>query len=232
VPRTIYIGDIHACRDELEDLLDKAEYTKGDRVVSVGDMIVRGPDPAGTLALLRSIGALAVRGNHEARVLRVLNGRGATLHPSVSEQTRVAARALTEADHAWLHSLPLWLDIAEHRVRVVHAGVVPGMPIERQAPEVLMTIRSIGRNGRPMPKRAGRLWGKLYTGPPHIVFGHNALPDPQLHTWATGIDTACVYGGRLTALVLDGSQQVPPRNCRTEALVSVKARKEYVKVRD
>ena len=42
---------------------------------------------------------------------------------------------------------------------------------------------------------AGPLWGTVYVGPPHVIFGHNANTKPQLHPWATGIDTACVYGG-------------------------------------
>jgi hypothetical protein len=29
-----------------------------------------------------------------------------------------------------------------------------------------------------------------------VIFGHNALPEPQIHAHATGIDTGCVYGGR------------------------------------
>ena len=120
--RTIIIGDIHGCRDELEDLLDATGYVKGDRVISVGDMVVRGPDPAGTLALLRAIGALAVRGNHEDRVLRVYEG--VALHPAVSDMTKIAAYSLTEEDRAWLRSLPMWLDLAEHALREVAPHVI------------------------------------------------------------------------------------------------------------
>jgi len=50
------------------------------------------------------------------------------------------------------------------------------------------------------------LWGRRYTGPPHVVFGHNAQLEPQLHPWATGIDTGVVYGERLTALVPRGAR--------------------------
>lgn len=228
--RTIIIGDIHGCRDELEDLLDAAGHVRGDRVVSVGDMVVRGPDPRGTLALLRSIGAQAVRGNHEDRVLRAHGG--AALHPAVNDITRIAVYALREEDFAWLRSLPLWLDLRENGVRVVHAGVVPGVPIDKQAPEHLMSMRSLGKHGKPAPRRSGRPWGKLYRGPPHVVFGHNAQPEPQIHPWATGIDTGCVYGGRLTAMVLTGSQHPPPPPERRDVLVSVPARRPYVSIPD
>src|SRR5438105_15274727 len=43
MPRTIVIGDIHGCADELDDLLDLINLTADDRVVAVGDLIVKGP---------------------------------------------------------------------------------------------------------------------------------------------------------------------------------------------
>ena len=41
--RTIVIGDILDCFDELIDLLDLVELRKHDRVVAVGDLTVKGP---------------------------------------------------------------------------------------------------------------------------------------------------------------------------------------------
>ena len=72
------------------------------------------------------------------------------------------------------------------------------------------------------------LWGKRYSGPPHIVFGHNAAPGLQLHPWATGLDTGCVYGGRLTAMVLADGQRVPGTiAARRDVLVSQPARRVW-----
>ncbi|MEZ4301547.1 MAG: metallophosphoesterase [Polyangiaceae bacterium] len=238
--RTIIVGDLHGCLDELSELLDVVRFSVSDRLVSVGDTIVRGPMPAQTVALLRSLGARAVRGNHEDRVLRWLDshadGEGEAPEPKKGaevpgEMTRAAARALSAEDRAWLRALPLWLDLAEHGVRVVHAGVLPGVAIERTAPEVLMSIRCLGKNGKPVMKREGPVWAKSYKGPPHVVFGHNAQVEPQVHAWATGIDTGCVYGGRLTALVLEEGQAPPQKRHRAEVLVSVPARRAYVPVR-
>jgi hypothetical protein len=144
--------------------------------------------------------------------------------------TRKTARALSRADFAMLQALPLWLDFPDHEVRVVHAGVAPGVSIERQDPQTLMTVRSVIHGGEPSAKRGERLWGAAYSGPPHVVFGHNARTTPQLHGWATGLDTACVYGGRLTAMVLPDSAKVPPVEARMDVLVSVPARKAYVKI--
>jgi Icc-related predicted phosphoesterase len=41
--RTIVVGDIHGCYDELMKLLKKAKFKQSDRVVSVGDLVSKGP---------------------------------------------------------------------------------------------------------------------------------------------------------------------------------------------
>jgi hypothetical protein len=124
--------------------------------------------------------------------------------------------------------MPLWIDLPDHGVRVVHAGVVPGVPIELQTPRALMYMRCLTPTGEPVERRGDDLWGKSYAGPPHIVFGHNALPEPQLHPSATGIDTGAVYGGRLTAMILRPGERPPESpSDRREVLVSIPARRRY-----
>ncbi len=212
--RTVIVGDIHGCAFELEALLDRVSFGSGDRLVLVGDLIARGPDSLGVLDLARRTGAVIVRGNHEQRLLdwyadpRVALGR---IHQEV-------ANALRPVDWTLFATSPLYVELPEHGLAVVHAGVAPGASLAHQQPHTLMTIRSVGE----------RLWGETYAGPPHIVFGHNALPGLQLHPWATGLDTGCVYGGRLTALVLQHGQRIPRLVARRqELLVSQAARRVY-----
>ena len=50
--RTIVVGDIHGCYDELMDLLAKAELGEEDRVVSVGDLVTKGPKSREVLSKL------------------------------------------------------------------------------------------------------------------------------------------------------------------------------------
>ncbi|MFO0586462.1 MAG: metallophosphoesterase [Polyangiaceae bacterium] len=230
MPRTIIIGDIHGCRYELEELLAEVGVAEGDRVVSVGDTVVRGPDPAGALRVLRSVGALAVRGNHEDRLIRWWELRGTKQAPPIGDLTRKTARELSRADFAAIKAWPLWIDFPHHNLRVVHAGIAPGVPMPEQHPSTLMTIRCVTKDGEPVAKRGDHLWGAFYAGPPHVVFGHNARPEPQIHPWATGIDTGCVYGGRLTAMVLEDGAEPPPIADRASVLVSVPARRAYVKI--
>jgi hypothetical protein len=215
---------VHGCTGELEELLEQTRFTEGtDALVFVGDLVARGPDSAGALALARRVGARVVRGNHENKLLAARFG-GRPLGP---EHERVA-RSLSEEDWAMIAGMPLWIDLPAHGVRVVHAGVVPGTDVEQTPPDALLTMRTLRSRGRWSDEPdAGALWGTLYEGPPHVVFGHNARPDPQLHAWATGLDTGCVYGGRLTALVLEEGEPAPRGEAARGFLRSVPAIRKY-----
>jgi len=225
--RTIIIGDVHGCVRELGQLLEIVAPTGSDRIVFVGDLVARGPDTRGVLRTVRELGAQCVKGNHEERLLAARFARRAgQLGPRLGPSHTQLLGLLDEEDWAQLEALPLKVDLEEHGVRVVHAGVVPGVPWEQQDPWLITHIRSIKDDGTPSD-RQGTLWGSLYQGPPHIVFGHNARRDVQLHPDATGLDTGCVYGGFLTALVLPAGTPPPPVAERRSALVQVRAERVY-----
>ena len=227
--RTVIVGDVHGCGEELERLLAHVGFGQDDQLVLVGDLVARGPDPRRVFDLVRRHHGRAVRGNHEDKLLRwrAAKARGEAM--ALGPAHRETARLMRERDWDYLAGLPLWLDLRGHGVRVVHAGLVPGVAIERQLPRTLMFVRCLGPAGEPVEQRDGGVapWATRYEGPPHIVFGHNALDQPQLHPWATGIDTGCVYGGRLTAMVLRAGEHPPAPADRRDALVSVPARRAY-----
>jgi hypothetical protein len=236
--RTIVVGDVHGCADELDELLDRLAFSEGDRLVLVGDLVIRGPAPRRVLEIVRRAGGRSVRGNHEDRLLqyRALQaGRKVDLTEAdrrilEGQWLRAVAAELDEADWQLIETLPLWLDLTDHDLRIVHAGVLPDRPIEENPERALLYLRNLRDDGSPSERRDdGRPWGASYQGPPHVAFGHNALPEPQLHPWATGLDTGCVYGGRLTALVLPAGEPVPDDpDARRGALFSVAAREAYV----
>ncbi|MBS2011964.1 MAG: serine/threonine protein phosphatase [Deltaproteobacteria bacterium] len=232
--RTIVVGDVHGCRVELEALLDRLAFACGDRLVFVGDLIARGPDSLGVLDLVRRTGAVVVRGNHEQKLLEWRAARNAWLHRSAAAKPpmgrihRDLARALRPIDWSVLETTPLFADFPDHGMRVVHAGVRPGTRFEDQAPETLTRIRTVPSPAAGRRKGEQVLWGSIYEGPPQMVFGHNAAPGLQLHPWATGLDTGCVYGGRLTALVLQHGQRIPRSvAARRDLLVSEPARRMW-----
>lgn len=227
MPRTVFIGDVHSCADELADLLDRVGLTSDDRVLLTGDLLSRGPKPHDVLKLFREVRARAPIGNHERRLLDAHHARKkGDKGPRLSPSHQQIVHELTDEDWALLEQLPLLIEVPDHNTVLVHAGIDPKLPLAEQDPWVLTHVRSIDADGEPSEKW-GTPWGQLYNGPRHIVFGHNARKHPQLHPFATGLDTGCVYGGRLTAMVLPSDEPPPPVSDRGDSLVFVPARHEY-----
>lgn len=216
--RTLLIGDVHGCLAELEQLLTTLGASSADDVVLVGDLVAKGPDSQGVIQFARERGLRAVLGNHDAHLLHVRHPE--PCHEPKGEHRKIAG-TLGPADWAWLETRPLTLELPEHKMRVVHAGLVPGVPLEQQRREDLLNLRSITSDGRPS-KRAneGVPWASVWRGPEHVVFGHDAVRGLQQHPFATGLDTGCVYGKQLTALVMPEGK-----------LVSVPAKREWSKPR-
>ncbi|MEY4575813.1 MAG: hypothetical protein RL701_516 [Pseudomonadota bacterium] len=212
--RTIFIGDVHGCLHELEDLLDACAYAQGDHVVLAGDLIAKGPQSLGVLKLVRERGLLGVRGNHDNAVLRWRDAVLARVAPERATQHFLLARQLSEDDWSVLLGLPLFQRVPEHQAVVVHGGVVPGIAIEQQEPDLLMNMRTVRADGTGSRRPDdGALWGTRWAGPELVVFGHHAMAGLQRHPRAIGLDTGCVYGGRLTAYLLpeDRFVSVPAR---------------------
>lgn len=200
--RTVIIGDVHGCIEELDQLLLSCGHGFSDRLVFVGDLIAKGPDSEAVVRRARELGALGVKGNHDEHVLRWYR-RGPAAPGALKPVHRQVAEALGPKDWAYLEALPLWLRLEEHEVIVVHGGLVPGVALEAQDPEDLLTLRSIDPHGRPSKRVDGGVpWASLWRGPETVVFGHDALRGLQRHPHAIGLDTGCVYGGQLSALVL------------------------------
>jgi Calcineurin-like phosphoesterase len=227
MPRTLFIGDVHSCADELAELLERAAVTSGDRLVFTGDLLSRGPKPHEVLKLYCALGGRAPVGNHEQRLLDAHHARArGEKGPRLSASHRAIVDELSAADWALLEALPLFVDVPEHGVVVAHAGIDASLPLSEQDPWVVTHVRSIDAEGK-VSEKWGTPWGASYAGPTHIVFGHNAQKSPQLHPFATGLDTGCVYGGRLTAMILPAGAAPPGVADRGDSLISVPARAEY-----
>ena len=204
--RTIVVGDVHGCREELEDLVQLCGFRPGERLVLAGDLVAKGPDSAGVIARAREWGARAVLGNHDAHVLRVRSNarQGLADRKPVKAEHQLVVDQLQPADWAYLEAMPVCLRLGPEKpgdadTAVVHAGAVPGKPLQEQDPELLITLRSI-HDGHPTKKLKGRPWASLWMGPEKLIFGHDAIRGLQQYPFATGLDTGCVSGGRLTAI--------------------------------
>lgn len=150
--RTIFVGDVHGCLDELKELCARLDLAGTDTLVFLGDLLDRGPDPVGVVRFVRvdlpGRGLRAVRGilgNHEEKALRWLRHEGKVaagqqrknpMKPVVPER-QAEWRGLDADDRAFLAALPVTLrfqignDASETWV-AVHGGLLPRMPLQKQ----------------------------------------------------------------------------------------------------
>eukprot|EP00930_Biecheleria_cincta_P101845 TRINITY_DN93494_c0_g1_i1.p1 TRINITY_DN93494_c0_g1~~TRINITY_DN93494_c0_g1_i1.p1 ORF type:complete len:282 (+),score=51.40 TRINITY_DN93494_c0_g1_i1:113-958(+) len=228
--RIIIVGDPHGCLDEFEDLLQQAGFdaSAGDAVVIVGDLVNKGPKSIEMLRAARDRdGIWSIRGNHEDNALRDWQEWKAGETPKQAWVT-----GMTEDDVSYLQTLPYTCALPQHDVLVVHAGLVPGKALQNQLDGDMLRMRNlvlIEEEGQAPEWVAserdgvGVAWAGLWLGPPHVIFGHDAIRKLQQYDHATGLDTGCAYGFQLSACILDSSE--PGKR----HVVQVPARAEYEK---
>lgn len=201
--KTIVIGDIHGCYDELISLLEKAEFGRDDRVVAVGDLIVKGPGNRAVLELFNADPRFSsVLGNHDLAILNFWRGKTTSLKPA-QQRARLELESEKERFEEYLASLPFIIDLGTHAV--VHAGVRPGVPLGDQTPEDLTELRTMGAD---RAKREGTPWFEVYDGEKIMLFGHWPSPEPRLGKRTIGLDTGCVYGNLLSAYIVETGEFV------------------------
>lgn len=186
-------------------------------VVHLGDYVDRGPDSRGVIDRvmappLPGFAPVALLGNHEFLMLEFLkdpveygpgwmaNGAAATMasygvappkradDPAELRRARDALdRALPPAHRTFLQDLPTmyraWIFV------FVHAGVRPGVALERQSVDDLIWIREEFLRS---PANHGGV----------IVHGHSITLEPDFQPNRIGIDTGAYRSGKLTAVCL------------------------------
>jgi hypothetical protein len=181
-----------------------------------------------------------VLGNHDekhVRYRRHLRRRAADPRFEVPMRPELAFLAvhdtLTDDEVDWLASAPLIARLGEHWV-LVHGGLKPGKPLEH--PQQPMKLRYVHRRTLNMvsledqrlhPEEAVH-WTEKWTGPWRVIYGHHAQPEVVERDLTFGIDTGVVYGGRLTAAVLeDLAQDSRPRLAQVAAAQAYHSHAEW-----
>ena len=161
--RHLIVGDIHGCLDELLDLLDQLAFDRQrDVLISVGDIVDRGPKIKETIAFLFGLPSFfMVRGNHEDKLLRYLLGQkvllGGGLHTTIAAYDNKFPDDLADR----LAALPLILKTPSGYV--VHAGFDPEkMPDEqsRYGLPVYALLREVRTTLTAMPAESGTRYGR------------------------------------------------------------------------
>lgn len=209
VSRTIVVGDIHGCYDELMALMEKVDLGEHDRVVSVGDLITKGPKNREVLELFMTDRRFStVIGNHDLQLRRKWNGEDVELKRAQRETDR---ELKAEKDHfvGLLNRLPFVIDLGAYLV--VHAGLRPNVELHSQTTGDLTRLRTLGPDRE---SEEGTPWYHVYDGEQTVLFGHWPAPEPRRGKKAIGLDTGCVYGYHLTAYVIETDEFVNVRATR------------------
>lgn len=186
--------------------------------IFLGDYIDRGPDSRNVVDSLiqRKSGhqAIFLKGNHEECVLNFLNdpsvlswwkhigglstissyGVSPKYPNNVAAQRDMAAalsRAMPISHVRFFRSLALSFACGDFFF--AHAGVRPGVPLEKQAQDDLLGIREEFLLHE-------EHFGKI------VVHGHTPVHEPEIHANRINIDTGAYATGRLTCLVLEDDQ--------------------------
>ena len=221
--RVYAVGDIHGEAGMLDKLLARIEGDLADNPhdgevieVFLGDYVDRGPDVPGVIERLRRPSRrkrVCLLGNHEDAMIAAL-ADGSRMAPwlSYGAAATLCAYGVDAARHRHdpralqpmvLAVLPpehrLFLDRLQttHRigpVLFVHAGIRPGVALDAQERVDLIWIRDEFLHHRePLPV--------------HVVHGHTPAARPEATADRTNVDTGAVYGGPLTAAVIEGRQR-------------------------
>jgi serine/threonine protein phosphatase 1 len=198
--RTIVVGDIHGCIDELYTLLGKVGFNDGDLLVAVGDIVDRGPDSWGVASFFRSTpNAYCCKGNHERRVAGTILG---TCLPAWTQRQTIALLPHDERlDWAeWFAALPLVIE-TPHCI-VVHAQLDPEHSLDEQVERHVCGVGGpaatipVNEKGIPVWFRGAEFGKPVCVG--HQRYNRVELVPDKLYA----LDTGTAKGGQLTAVSL------------------------------
>lgn len=216
------IPDVHGQLASLEEALARIEADGGPdtRIVFLGDYVDRGPDSRSVINTLiagQENGRkwITLRGNHDQMFLDFLE-QGRIDNPRLSKPgyswqhhrlggvETLASYGLSRPDHDealqavpaahrnWLAGLPLYHLTDD--LLLVHAGIRPGIPLEKQSPDDLMWIRDeFHVHTEPFP------W--------LIIHGHTPLDYPAHFGNRIDLDGGAGWGRQLWPAAFEG------RNC-------------------
>lgn len=137
------VGDIQGCCDELQQLLQLADFDpQVDELWLTGDLVARGPKSLQTLRFVKSLGSSAkmVLGNHDLHLLAISQG----IHKNKEKDKLSPILNAPDCEEllTWLRLQPLLLRHPEFNFIMVHAGISPQWHI-KQAELLAKEVESV-----------------------------------------------------------------------------------------
>lgn len=209
--RTIAVGDIHGCLDALNALIEAIAPCRADTLVTLGDLIDRGPHSRGVLdrliALTGRCRLAPLLGDHEEMLLNALAdftalkkwltcGGAETLRSygwAPGGPRRAVGDWIPERHRRFLAGCLPYYETQKHLF--VHAGYLPDLPMAKQPGQALRWRVTDARTA--VPHCSGKV----------AVVGHTPQRSGEVLNlgFLIDIDTNCARGGWLTAMDVDTS---------------------------
>ena len=118
------VGDVQGCFEALIKLLAKIQFDPDhDCLISVGDLVNRGPQSLETLRYCKNLGDsfATVLGNHDLHLLAIAHG---IRNPTSKDTLNPILEASDKNELlGWLQQQPLLLNVKDYTI--VHAGLLP-----------------------------------------------------------------------------------------------------------
>lgn len=201
--RFVIIGDIHGCIDELKQLLSEMHFNPSeDHLISVGDLMDRGPDSKAVLEFCMNLPHFhSTLGNHEEKLLRHLAGSPVKIEHGLQ---KTLDQFKDESGHGFspkhIDFLKSFKSILKTPAGyVTHAGFNPKYPVDRQEKRDTLYMRYHGGKDY-FDDQNGKYWTESWpSDAPTVFFGHEANPKGILKPNTISLDGGCYGGGHLKA---------------------------------
>lgn len=222
--KTFVIGDIHGGLRALQQVLQKANVTKNDSLIFLGDYVDGWSESAQTIEFIIKLSVeqtcVFIKGNHDAWTEEWLrNGRAENKWLfNGGEETRRSYEGINETDrlkHLQFFEQMKMYHVDEQNRLFIHAGFTSmhgpeqefystNYTWDRTLWEMALTMdKRIKKDSLLFPKRL-KLYEEIYIGHTPTLYYDVTIPMQGCNVW--NIDTGAAFTGPLTIMDIDSKQ--------------------------